>query len=139
MMQRRVIGASGADFLKTSSIVRKRCFKIRHCLPPLDGDIDVSRLVFDAKTSTPDFVGRQNGRARTGKLIEDYVATRRTIEKRIGDECDGLYRRMGGERLLATPAECVDARVGPDVGTIAAETTQLNVVSVWLALNPKDA
>src|ERR1700678_1799935 len=112
------VGASGADFLETSSIVGKRCLKLGRALPPLDGDIDVSRLVFDAKAYAPDFLGRQNGGARTRKLVEHHVATRRTIEKRIGDERDGLYRRMGGERLIATPAERVDARVGPDVGAI---------------------
>jgi hypothetical protein len=57
-------------------------------LPPFDGDIDVSRLIFDAQTDSPDFLGRQNGRARTCKLVEHHVATRRAIEKRIGD---GLY------------------------------------------------
>jgi hypothetical protein len=97
MMPRRVVrvGASGADFLETSSIVGKRCFKLRRSLPPLDGDIGVSRLVFDAKTYAPDFLGRQNGRTRTCKLVEHHVTTRRTIEKRIGDERDKVLQSDG--------------------------------------------
>jgi hypothetical protein len=46
---------------------------------------------------------------------------------------------MGGERLRATSAERVDARIGPDVGAIAAETTQFDIVSVLMAANPEDA
>jgi hypothetical protein len=46
---------------------------------------------------------------------------------------------MGGQRLHATSPEGVDARVGPDVGAIAAETPQFDIVSVWMAANPKDA
>src|SRR5580704_784576 len=129
VMPRRVVrgGASGADLLEPSSIVGKRRFKLRRALPPLDGDIDVSGLVFDAKTDAPDFLGRQNGGARTRKLVEHHLATRCTIKKRVGDERDGLYGRMGGERLIATPAERVDARGGPDVGAIAAEATQFDI------------
>src|ERR1700719_756282 len=141
MMPRRVVGVgtNGADFLETSSIVGKSCFKLRRSLPPLDGDIDVARLVLDATTYAPDFLGRQNGGARTCKLVEHHVATCRTIEKRIGDERDRLYRRMGGERLSAAPAERVNARIGPDVGAIAAETTQFDIVSMWMAANPENA
>ena len=64
-MLRRIIGvrASGADLLKTSSVVGKRRLKFCQFLPPLDGDVDISRLVFDAKSDTADFLGRQNGRA----------------------------------------------------------------------------
>src|SRR4029077_9125223 len=115
------LGASGADFLETSSISGKCCFQLRPFLPPFDGDIDVSGLVFDAKADAPDFLGRQHGRARACELVEHHVATRRAIKKRIGDEGNGLYRRVGSERLHPTPAERVDARIGPDVGAIAAE------------------
>jgi hypothetical protein len=92
-MPRRIVpvGASSADLFETPPIVRKHCFKLRRPLPPLDGDIDVSRLVFNAKTDAPDFLGRQNGRARARELVEYDFASRRTIEKRIGDKRDGLY------------------------------------------------
>jgi hypothetical protein len=98
-----------------------------------------ARFIFDAKSDAPDFLGRQNGRARTCELIEHAVATPRAIEKRISDERDGLYRRMGGQRLHAASPEGVDARVGPNVGAIATETAQFDIVSVGMAANPEDA
>src|SRR5580704_17646235 len=97
MMLRRIVRvrASGTDLLKTSSVAGKRRFKLRQFLPPLDGDIDISRFIFDAKSVAADFLGRQNGRARTCELIEHHIAARRRIEQRVSDERDGLYRRMG--------------------------------------------
>ena len=88
------------------------------------------------KPDAPDFFGRQNGRARTRELIEHHVAARRAIEKRVGDERDGLHRRMRGERFHAASPEGVDARVGPDVGAIAAEAAQFDIVSVRLVRQP---
>src|SRR5436309_4862703 len=139
-MVRRIVrvGAHGADLPKTASVAAKRRFKLRRSLPPLDGDIDISRLILDPKSDAADLLGRQKGRARTCELIEHHVATSGAIEKRIGDERDGLDRRMGGQRLHATSPEAVDARVGPDVGAIATETPQFDIVSVGMAANPKD-
>jgi hypothetical protein len=84
-MLRRItrVRASGTDLLETSSVAGKRRFKLRRFLPPLDGDIDISRLIFDAKSDAPHFFGRQNGRARTYELIEHSVAARRRIEQRV--------------------------------------------------------
>ena len=95
----RRVRASGADLLETSSVAGKRRFKLCDVLPPLDGDIDISRLVFDAKPDAADFLGRHNRRARTCELIQHHVAARGTIEQRVSDESDRLYRRMSGERL----------------------------------------
>src|SRR3984893_14873549 len=133
------VRASGADLLETSSVAGERRFKLCQFLPPLDGDIDITRLVFDAISEAADFLGRQNDRARTCELIERHVAAPRTIEKRISDERDGLCRRMGGERLHPTSPEGIDARVGPNVGAITTETAQFDIVSVWMAANPEDA
>ena len=82
------------------------------------------------KPMRPTLSAAKNGRARTGELIEHHVATRRAVEQRIGDERDRLYRRVRGERLHAVAAERVDARIGPDIGAIATETTQFDIVSV---------
>jgi hypothetical protein len=51
-----------------------------------------------------------------------HVATSSAIEKRIGGERDGLYRRMGGQCLHATSPEGVDARVGLGVFLEATAT-----------------
>src|ERR1700730_17842093 len=125
------VRACAADLLKTASVAGKRRFKLRRFLPPLDGDIDITRLVFESKPDASDFFGRQNSRARTGELIEHPVAARRRIEQRVSDQRDRFYSGMGGERLHATSPEGVDARVGPNVGAIAAETDQFDLVFVW--------
>ena len=98
-MVRRIVRvrANGADLPKAASVAAKRRFKLRRSLPPLDGDIDISRLILDPKSDAADFLGRQKGRARTCELIEHHVTTSGAIEKRIGDERDGLDRRMGGQ------------------------------------------
>jgi hypothetical protein len=46
---------------------------------------------------------------------------------------------MRGNRLQAIAAERVDARVGPNVGAIAAETAQVDIVSVRVLAGPEDA
>jgi hypothetical protein len=87
MVLRRIVRvrASGTDLLKTSSVAGKRRFKLRRFLPPHNGDIDISRLVFDSESYASDFFGRQNSCARTGELIEHPVAAHRTIEQRVSD------------------------------------------------------
>jgi hypothetical protein len=70
---------------------------------------------------------------------ERHVAAPRTIEQRVSDERDRFYGGMGGKRLDAIPPEGVDARVGPNVGAIATETAQFDIVSVGMAANPEDA
>ena len=103
----RVIRArtSGADVLKASSVAGKRRFKLCRFLPTHDGDIDITRLVFDSKSYAPDFFGGENGRARTGELIKHRVAARRAIEQRVSDERHGLYGGMGGTAPLNDPAQ----------------------------------
>src|SRR3984893_9641003 len=141
MMLRRIfrVRASGADVLKTSSVTGKRRFKLCRFLPPLNGDIDISRLVFDSEPYAPDFFGRKNGRTRTCELIEHSIAARRTIEQRVGDERDRFYSGMGGKRLQPIPAERVDAWVSPNVGAIAAEAAQIDIASMRSFADSEDA
>src|ERR1700732_4972674 len=141
MMLRRIfrVRVSGADVLKTSSVTGKRRFKLCRFLPPLNGDIDISRLVFDSEPYAPDFFGRKNGRTRTCELIEHSIAARRTIEQRVGDERDRFYSGMGGKRLQPIPAERVDAWGSPHVGGMAAEAAQIDIVSVRGFADSEDA
>jgi hypothetical protein len=54
----------GGDLLETSSVAGKRRLKLRQPLPPFDGDINIPRLIFDAKSNATDFFGRQNSLSR---------------------------------------------------------------------------
>ena len=132
-------GTGGADFLESPPVAGKRCFQVGDFLPPFDGDIDVSGLVFDPVTRAPDFLGRQNGRARATELVEHRVTACGAVQKCVGDQRDGLDGRMGCERLHAVPAEGIDARIGPNIGAIATKTAQLDIVSVRLTADPEDA
>jgi hypothetical protein len=73
----------------------------------LDGDIgEYRKLVFDAKPCA-DFSA---ARMVVLEPVNWSAPRRRAVQSRAHRrQRDGLYGRMGGERLIATPAERVDA------------------------------
>ena len=101
-------------------------------LPTPDRRIDVKRIELHRATTPTDAIGSNQRRAAAKERVEDKIAAGRAIEDRIGDQGDRLYRRMqGGEvSLLPSASEVIEARVLPDISTVATMATQLDIVPV---------
>jgi hypothetical protein len=74
------------------------------------------------------------GCARARELIEHDVAASRAVDERIGDQGNGLCCRMTDKGLHAALAKCVDARIAPNIGAVAAKATELDIVAMRLLL-----
>jgi hypothetical protein len=99
-------------------------------LPACDGDVDVTRIDLDQKGLPPCLFGGDQGGPGAAERIEDDAVAVRTIADRINDKGDRLDRGVQRELALRSAAEDVLARIIPDIGSVAAEAAEFNVVDV---------
>ena len=77
------------------------CLLTRMSLPPLDRDIDVLRVELDSIADPADTFSREQRAAGPKEAVEHDVAAGRTIQDRVGDKRNRLYRRVQSQEVVS--------------------------------------
>ena len=97
---------------------------------PPDDRVDVVRINLDAVSTSPGLFGSDQRGAAAGEGVQNDPAAVRAIEDGVGDERDRFDRRMHGKLGVPLLAEGVHAGIGPDIGAVASEAAQFDIVDV---------
>src|SRR5208282_4573465 len=102
-------------------------------LPATYRHIDITWVDLNSKANTANTFGRNQSAAGSEKTVEDNVATSRAVEKGVGHKCDRLDGRVQGKKiaLVTLLRKSTDARVFPDVGSVASKSSQHHIVAMW--------
>src|ERR1700720_1565742 len=104
-----------------------------HSLPTRDCRLDIEWINFNAVTVPAGALGGKKGRAAAAKGIENDVVALRRIQNGVGNHRDRLNRGMEIKSAFLTfTRKAVGAGVIPDVGAIASEAAELDVVAMLL-------
>ena len=79
--------------------------------PSADCDIDVKRVEFDQPCDSAGALGGENSRAAAAEWIENDAVALAAVANEIGNQCDGLHRRMQREVASTGRMKAVDARI----------------------------
>src|SRR5947209_18700989 len=112
---------------------RMYCLLTRMSLPPLDRDIDVLRVELDSIADPADTFSREQRAAGPKEAVEHDVAAGRTIQNRICDQSNRLYRGVQSQEVVFTvlfAVRGVDAGLFPHVRAVPSEPAELNVIPV---------
>lgn len=101
-------------------------------LPAPNRGVHIAGIEFQAIADPAGAFSRHEAGPATQERIQDHVAPARRIQNRIRHQRDGFDGRVKGEEIpfLARSTKGIDARVPPDVRAIAAESAQLDVISM---------
>ncbi len=104
----------------------------RLCLPAPNDGVDVEWVDFEAVAASAYTLRRHQRGAAAHKGIKNQIATRGTVEDGIGDQLHRLGCRVQRKQVafLGATAHGVGARIVPDIASITAEATELNVVAM---------
>src|SRR3954465_5685832 len=102
------------------------------CLPAADDRVDIAGMELKSVAAPAGALGGDHRRAAAEKAIEHDVAAGRAVEDRIGDHRHRFYwwSKRRQIALLAAAGEGVGPWVVPDIGAVAAEWAELDVVAV---------
>src|SRR5437588_11983627 len=105
------------------------------CLPAADDRVDIAGIELKSVAAPAGALGGDHRRAAAEKAVEHDVAAGRAVEDRIGDHRHRFYCRMQRRQiaLLAAAGKGVGPGVVPDIGAVAAELAELDVVAVSVA------
>src|ERR1700682_5454293 len=104
-----------------------------HLFPARDRRIDIKRVDLDAVAAAARALCGKDRRAAAAKGIDNDVVLRCNVEQGVRDERDRLDGRMQLKSPLAALArKAIGAGVIPDVGAIAPEAAELDVVAMLL-------
>ena len=102
-----------------------------HFLPTFDCGIDIDRVDLDAVTVSANALRREDGRPAPEIGVKDDVTAFGRVQKGIGNQRDRLCGGMQLECAFAAFAgKAVGAGIIPDIGAIAPETAELDIVEM---------
>ncbi len=123
-------GPGGGHGLEGLAGGGKDCGIAGRSLPAANRAIDVARIELEPRCAPARDLGCEDCGAAAEEGIEDEAVALGAILDGIGDERDGLHRRVHGERRVASGAEGIEAGIGPHVGASAAMLAELEAVDV---------
>src|SRR5271166_5114508 len=108
-----------------------------HAPPSADCDVDIEGIDLDPAADAARSFGRHQGRSAAQEGIENDIASRRAVEKGVGDQRNRLDRRVQlvEPSLLVRLGKGRRAGIVPDVGAVAAVLAELDVVAMG---SPRD-
>src|SRR5262245_31255466 len=106
--------------------------------PSADGHVDVKRVEFDQPRDSAGALRGENSRAAATEWIENDAVALAAVANEIGNECDGLHRRMQREIASTGRMKAVDARTIEDVRAIPALGAQAEIVDMRCAAALED-
>src|SRR5215831_6329201 len=121
------------EFIETLPTSRLHCIFAGELLPAPDRHVHETRLNFQGKSTPPDMFRGQDGGTRAGKCVEyDFAAARRVFD-RVAHQSHRFHRGMRYEAVNAVGPQPINAGVMPDVGSVSATPTELDVVVLLIA------
>ncbi len=97
---------------------------------PPDDYVTITRIELDAVAAPTGLFGSDQRGAAAGEGIEHDTASLRTIENRVGDQRDRFHGGVEREFRIPILAETVDARIRPQIGSIAAVLAELDIIDM---------
>jgi hypothetical protein len=94
----------------------------------------LNRIATFAGTRSFDPLRGNDSRSTAEKWIQYYFATLRRVEKGVGDHLHWLYGRMHCKEVTFvgfSTVKTIRASVLPDVGPVAAVTSEFDIVTMW--------
>src|SRR2546423_1920186 len=100
-------------------------------LPAANDRIDITRVELQPTAAPAGTLGGDHRRAAAEKAVEHDVAARRAVEDRIGDHRHRLYRRVQRRQIaFAASGKGIGPGVSPNIGAVAPEAAELDIVAV---------
>lgn len=104
------------------------------CLPTANDRVDVKRVNFEAIAAPPSTLRSHHRGPAAEEVVEHDVTAGGTVKYGVGDHRDRFHGGMQSQQiaLLARAGKRVCPRIVPDVTSISAKLTELNVIAVTL-------
>ena len=97
-------------------------------LPATNDGVDIELVEFNPITPPAHALRSHQSGAAAEKGVEHDLAARGAVQNGVGDQLHRLYSWM--QREVALLRECARTRIGPNVGAIATEFAEQDVVAV---------
>src|SRR5262249_51582795 len=116
------------ELIETAPNSRLHCIFAGEPLPAPDRHVHETRLNFQGKSTPPDMFRGQDGGTRAAKCVEYDFAAARSVFDRVAHQSHRFHRGMRYEAVNAVGPQRIHAGVVPDVGSVSATPTKLDVV-----------